>query len=67
LILPELNISITPKPGDYYIFPPHILHGVDISNQTENRYSLIFNFENETKGFDFKQMVKEALTPNNLK
>jgi len=62
LILPELNISITPKPGDYYIFPPHILHGVDVSKLTENRYSLIFNFEGETKGFDFakkKGQIKE--------
>ena len=29
LILPELNLKITPEPGDYYIFPPEIMHGFD--------------------------------------
>ena len=29
LILPELNIKITPFPGDYYFFPPMIYHGFD--------------------------------------
>ena len=44
LILPELNIKITPNPGDYYIFPPEILHGFDKSEYEENRYNLVFNF-----------------------
>ena len=30
LILPELNLKISPEPGDYYIFPPEILHGFDV-------------------------------------
>jgi hypothetical protein len=48
LILPELNIKITPKPGDYYMFPPEIMHGFDKYKGKKNRYSLIFN----TKGID---------------
>jgi hypothetical protein len=43
LILPELNLKITPEPGDYYIFPPEILHGFNKSDEEKNRYSLIFN------------------------
>ena len=45
LILPELNIKITPEPGDYYIFPPNILHGFDKYKGEKNRYSLIFNID----------------------
>ena len=43
LILPELNIKISPKPGDYYIFPPEISHGFNEHTEEKNRYSLIFN------------------------
>ena len=43
LILPELNIKISPKPGDYYIFPPEISHGFNEHIEEKNRYSLIFN------------------------
>ncbi len=45
LILPELNIKITPKAGDYYIFPPLVLHGVEKNNDEKNRYSLVCNFD----------------------
>jgi len=45
LILPELNLKITPKPGDYYIFPPEINHGFDKYEGENNRYSLVFNIE----------------------
>tara|TARA_R110002012_G_scaffold55583_7_gene141928 strand:+ start:2219 stop:2821 length:603 start_codon:yes stop_codon:yes gene_type:complete len=45
LILPELNLKITPKPGDYYIFPPEISHGFDPYKGENNRYSLIFNID----------------------
>tara|TARA_R100001015_G_C4578405_1_gene135307 strand:- start:278 stop:880 length:603 start_codon:yes stop_codon:yes gene_type:complete len=56
LILPELNIKITPKPGDYYIFPPEILHGFDSSKEDSNRYSLIFNIDLKMDTlFDFKK------------
>lgn len=43
LILPELNIKIIPKAGDYYFFPPYILHGVDESKSDKNRYNLVLN------------------------
>jgi len=43
LILPELNIRIIPKPGDYYFFPPHIYHGVEECKSEKNRYSLVIN------------------------
>ena len=57
LILPELNLKITPEPGDYYIFPPEILHGFDKYEGEINRYSLIFNI---TQGdvFKFKKKVE---------
>ena len=35
LILPELNIKITPEPGDYYLFPPYIFHGFDPVKEDE--------------------------------
>tara|TARA_Y100000004_G_scaffold155976_1_gene180810 strand:+ start:1189 stop:1788 length:600 start_codon:yes stop_codon:yes gene_type:complete len=53
LILPELNIKITPKPGDYYIFPPEILHGFDKYEEDNKRYSLIFNIMPKDEKFDF--------------
>jgi hypothetical protein len=45
LNLPDLNLKITPQPGDYYIFPPQILHGFEPSERKETRYSLVFNLE----------------------
>ena len=47
LILPELNISITPKAGDYYIFPPMVMHGFDKHENDSTRYSLVCNFDSE--------------------
>ena len=54
LILPELNIKITPEPGDYYIFPPQILHGFDKSEEEKNRYSLIFNMDENDFNYNNK-------------
>jgi|TARA_R100000329_G_scaffold150913_2_gene145111 hypothetical protein len=45
LILPELNISITPRAGDYYIFPPMVVHGFDKHKDDFTRYSLVCNFD----------------------
>lgn len=45
LLLPELNLKIHPKPGDYYFFPPQILHGVEASTSKKNRYNLVLNIE----------------------
>ena len=58
LILPELNLKITPESGDYYIFPAEILHGFDMSTEKENRYSLIFNIE-EKSHFEFNKKIKD--------
>ena len=52
LLLPELNIKITPEPGDYYIFPPEVVHGFDKYKGENNRYSLIFNIE-QANEFNF--------------
>lgn len=57
LMLPELNLKITPEPGDYYIFPPCILHGFDKYQGEKNRYSLIFNIDNE-KAFDYENLER---------
>jgi len=55
LYLPELNLKITPEAGDYYIFPPEILHGFDEYKGDHNRYSLIFNIEQNE--FNFKNNI----------
>jgi|TARA_R100000479_G_scaffold159645_1_gene96875 hypothetical protein len=59
LILPELNIKITPKPGDYYIFPPGISHGFEKYEGDSNRYSLIFNIVQKDESFNFNNKLKE--------
>jgi len=58
LILPELNLKITPEPGDYYIFPSNILHGFDKYEGESNRYSLIFNISEEG-AFEYNKKFKE--------
>ena len=58
LYLPELNIKITPEPGNYYIFPPEVIHGFDKSQEQNNRYSLIFNIQ-QANEFNFKKKLKE--------
>jgi hypothetical protein len=57
LILPELNLKITPEPGDYYIFPPEILHGFDKYEGETNRYSLIFNIVPKNE-FEYLKKLK---------
>ena len=52
LILPELNITLTPNPGDYYYFPPMIYHGFEEILNDEERCSIAFNID-ETVGADF--------------
>tara|TARA_R110002012_G_scaffold17527_1_gene66010 strand:- start:227 stop:829 length:603 start_codon:yes stop_codon:yes gene_type:complete len=58
LIFPELNLKITPEPGDYYIFPPEVLHGFDRYEGDNNRYSLIFNISQNSNSFDFDKKIK---------
>ena len=57
--MPELNIKITPKPGDYYIFPPQIEHGFDEYNGENNRYSVVFNIEEKDSKWNFNKKLKE--------
>ena len=63
LILPELNLKITPEPGDYYIFPPEILHGFDSYNGKKNRYSLIFNITDKNH-FEYAKKIEELNAKN---
>tara|TARA_R100000951_G_scaffold87828_2_gene75789 strand:- start:145 stop:762 length:618 start_codon:yes stop_codon:yes gene_type:complete len=58
LILPELNLKINPEPGDYYIFPPEILHGFDSHQGDNNRYSLVFNIEDAHQDTRFNFLLK---------
>ena len=58
LIFPELNLKITPELGDYYIFPPEILHGFNKCEEENNRYSLIFNLEQKETKFNFSKKIK---------
>jgi len=49
LILPELKMTIKPKRGSYYIFPPNILHGVDrVDTEEKPRYCLVSNLIEKT-------------------
>ena len=57
LILPELNLKISPKPGDYYIFPPEILHGFDTYQEDNTRYSLVFNIEEGINKWNFDKKL----------
>lgn len=59
LILPELNIKITPNPGDYYMFPPEILHGFE-EYEGDNRYSLIFNIKDNKDRFLFDKKIENG-------
>jgi len=44
LILPELKMTIHPKKGHYYIFPPYISHGVPkVEEDGKTRYCLVTN------------------------
>jgi len=58
LILPELNLKITPESGDYYIFPSEILHGFDESKENFNRYSLIFNIVENNNAFEYSKKLR---------
>ena len=59
LILPELNLKITPEPGDYYIFPPEILHGFEKSTYKDNRYCLVFNIQQKSNKFNFDKKLEK--------
>jgi hypothetical protein len=59
LILPELNLKITPKSGDYYILPPLITHGFNSSILDTNRYSLAFNIEDKSNKFDYFKKIND--------
>lgn len=64
LILPELNISISPKAGDYYIFPPLVLHGFEKHTKEEKRYSLVCNFDS-FKHFLLNKKIEKIYEKNN--
>ena len=58
LILPELNLKISPEPGDYYIFPPEILHGCDESKEEASRYCLVFNIAQIPNSYKYDEKEK---------
>lgn len=58
LILPELNLKISPEPGNYYIFPPEVLHGFEESKYEDNRYCVVFNIQ-EFNQFNFQKKLEE--------
>jgi len=59
LILPELNLKITPEPGNYYIFPPEILHGFEKSTYEDNRYCVVFNIKQKVNRFNFDKKLEK--------
>jgi hypothetical protein len=59
LILPELKMTIMPKRGAYYIFPPYILHGVGkIEEETKTRYCLVSNLIDQPD-WKTKKVIKD--------
>jgi len=59
LVLPELKITIMPKRGAYYIFPPNVLHGVGkVEEETKTRYCLVSNLI-EVPDWQLKKKLKE--------
>jgi hypothetical protein len=58
LILPELNLKISPEPGNYYIFPPEVVHGFEESKYEDNRYCVVFNII-EVNQFNFEKKLEE--------
>jgi hypothetical protein len=49
LILPELKMTIMPKRGAYYLFPPELLHGVSkVETESKTRYCLVTNIIDNT-------------------
>jgi hypothetical protein len=60
LVLPELKMTIVPKKGAYYIFPPYILHGVNKVETNGNiRYCLVANIM-ENGNWKKNKLIKEA-------
>jgi hypothetical protein len=61
LILPELKITIQPKRGSYYIFPPYILHGVlKVEEESKTRYCLVTNII-ENANWKKNKIIKEVV------
>jgi quercetin dioxygenase-like cupin family protein len=59
LVLPELNIKLYPKPGNYYFFPPFISHHVEKSEDEKNRYNVVYNVadRNNKEDWDRKKRL----------
>jgi|TARA_R100001509_G_scaffold75539_1_gene42237 hypothetical protein len=64
LILPELNLKINPEPGNYYLFPPEILHGTEEHKDESNRYCIVFNIAEKDEKWDFKKRYDELQSQN---
>ncbi len=59
LILPELKMRIIPKRGNYYLFPPYILHGVEkIETDDNKRYCLVANIK-DTPNWEKNTLLKK--------
>lgn len=60
LILPELKMTIYPKKGHYYIFPPNVLHGVPkVEEEGKTRYCFVTNII-EDADWKKNKLIKEA-------
>lgn len=44
LEFPEIQMKFTPKPGDWILSPPGILHGVRAVEDEKERMNIVFNF-----------------------
>lgn len=49
LKFPELDMTFTPKPGDWIISEPQIYHGTDEITDDKERINVVFNFDLNTK------------------
>jgi hypothetical protein len=63
LILPELKMTIYPKKGHYYIFPPFLYHAVNkIEEDSKTRYCLVINImlDSDWKKKKLIEQIKNA-------
>jgi hypothetical protein len=61
LVLPELKMTIYPKKGSYYLFPPNILHGVPkVEEDSKTRYCLVTNIVESSNWKNFKLIKEET-------
>jgi hypothetical protein len=64
LIFREMDMAFTPKPGDWIISPPHILHRTDPVEDDSERLNVVFNFKIDS---NFREINEQLGTEESWK